>query len=322
MGLFDSWFGKSSAKGKQPDIKFGRYSDSYKSPKQYDAWQKALDQFDESNHFASYENFFYFLGDPKTENVQVQRLGDTHLSFELYQGSKKIKGYCDGKKFRVEAKVVRADYSHLGFMRRLLEKNFTLQYSRFSFDGNGDVSIVFDTYVLDGSPQKLYHAIKELALNADKMDDLLEAEFDMLHPIANEHIQLFTEQQKEIKYQYTKRCLKDAFNKLDYGKLDANIFPQAIGYILLDTIYKIDYLVRPEGYMMEVFEKINRDYFAQDTRSIAQKNNEFRKELEKVNQLDKEACFNEMYGTLSTFGVTQTVDHERLAGFIDEVIKE
>lgn len=322
MGLFDGWFGRTAKKEEQPNIKFGRYSDSYKSEEQYEAWQNSLDKFDDGDHFSAYADFFYYLGDPRDENVIYQRLGDTHFSFELYQGSKKITGYADGRKFRAEAKVVKADEIHVGFMRRLLEKNFTLKYSRFSLDENEDISIVFDTYLLDGSPQKLYYALNELATSADKMDDLLVNEFDMLHPIANEHVKEISEEEKEAKYLFIKKTLEQALEHINYGKLDANLYPKAIGYILLDTIYKLDYLIKPEGYMMETFERINRDYFMQDERSIVEKNRGFRKTLEKLQKRPKEAFFEEMYGTLSTFGVTQVIAHDRLKGFIDEVIKE
>ena len=74
--------------------------------------------------------------------------------------------------------------------------------------------------------------------------------------------------------------------------------------------------------MMETFERINRDYFKEDERSIVEKNKEFSKALEKLSKRPKAEFFEEMYGTTSTFGVTQVVDHERLAGFIDEIIKE
>jgi phage antirepressor YoqD-like protein len=321
MGLFDNWFGKSVGK-EQPNIRFGRYSDSYKTEKQYAAWQNSLDKFEEGDHFASYEDFFYYLSDLKEENVMSQRLGDTHFSFELYQGSKKITGYADGRKFRAEAKVAQSDETHIGFMRRLLEKNFTLKYSRFALDENDDISIVFDTYLLDGSPQKLYYALNELATHADKMDDLLVSEFEMLHPIANEHVKEISETEKEIKYNFIKNRLKDAVEQINYGKLDPKLYPQAIGYILLDTIYKLDYLIKPEGHMTETFERINRDYFKEDDRSIVEKNREFSKALEKLADRPKAEFFEEMYGTTSTFGVTQVVAHERLAGFIDEVIKE
>ncbi len=322
MGLFDSWFGRIDEKEKQPNIKFGRYSDSYKTDQQYTAWQDSLDKFDDGDHFEAYGDFFDYLGDPEKENVIYQKLGDTHLDFEFFQGSKKIKGYSDGRKFRAEAKVVKASQTNVGFMRRLLEKNFELKYSRFALDANNNVVIVFDTYLLDGSPQKLYYALNELATQSDKMDDLLIDEFNMLSPIETEHIKLIPDEEKEAKYNYITTTIKDVMDRVEHGKLDANIYPQAIGYMLLDLIYKLDYLVCPEGFMMELFERMNRDYFQEDGKSIIEKNNIFKKELINLVARPKQKFFAEMYGTLSTFGLTQVVNHEKFRGFVDEVIKE
>ncbi len=322
MGLFDSWFGRTIEKKNQPKIKFGRYSDSYKTDKQYQSWQDSLEKFDDGDHFDAYEDFLDYLGDPEEENLTYQRLGDTHFSFELFQGSKKIKGYSDGRKFRAEAKVVRAKENHVGFMRRLLEKNFELKYSRFGLNENGDVVIVFDTYLLDGSPQKLYYALNELATHSDKMDDLLIDEFEMLRPIDTEHIKEFTPEEKAVKYDFIMSNIKEVLSQVEHGKLDPNIYPQAIGYLLLDLIYKLDYLVCPEGYMMELFERINRDYFQENGKSIADKNATFCKQIKELGERSKTKFSAEMYGTLSTFGLTQVVNHEKFTGFIDEVIKE
>ncbi len=322
MGLFDSWLGRSTEKEQQPKIKFGRYSDSYKKDKQYDAWHQALEKFDEGDHFEAYSDFFDYLSDPEEENVNYQCLGDTHFSFEFYQGSKKIKGYSDGRKFRAEAKVVKVDQTNVGFMRRLIEKNFTLQYSRFSFDENNDVAIIFDTYLLDGSPHKLYFALQELALNADKLDDLLVNEFDMLHPIETEHIKDCDEHEKEVKYQFIQQNINRVLLNINNGSLNPKLYAQAIGYQLLSLIYKLDYLIKPEGFMMETFEIINRDYFIQDDRSVFEKNRDFIKRIQHLKDRSKEDSYKEMYSTLCTFGVTKVVDHDRLAGFIDEIIKE
>ena len=49
MGLFDNWFGKVTPKKPYPNIKFGRYSDSYKTEQQYKAWQNSLNKFDEEH---------------------------------------------------------------------------------------------------------------------------------------------------------------------------------------------------------------------------------------------------------------------------------
>lgn len=322
MGLFDNWFGNTGDKKTQPKIKFGRYSDSYKTEEQYEAWQRSLDKFEEGNYFDAYEDFFFYLGDAKEENVVYERTGATSFTFELYQGSQVIKGYVDDKKFRAETKVATAKSLHIGFMRRLLEKNFTLQYSGFALDTQNDIFVVFDTFIIDGSPQKLYHALNEMATNADKMDDLLITEFDVLNIAESNHITVIDESEKEIKYQYTQNTLQNAFKNIETGKLDANIYPQAIGYILLDAIYKIDYLIRPEGYMMESIERINREYFLNNQRSVVEKNKTFLLELEELQKRSKTDFFKELYSTKSTFGVTQVVNHERLSTFIEEVIKE
>ncbi len=322
MGLFDGWFGQAEDKVEQPNIKFGRYSDSYKKENQYAAWQESLEKFDDGHHFDAFEDFFDYLSDPEKENVTYQRLGDTHFNFEFFQGSKKIKGYSDGRKFRAEAKVVKATQPNVGFMRRLLEKNFELKYSRFGLDDNGDVVIVFDTYLLDGSPQKLYYALNELATQSDKLDDLLVDEFDMLEPIETDHIRNLPEAEKEIKYQFIIQSVRQVLDNIDHGKLDANIYPQAVGYQLLNLIYKLDYLISPEGFMMELFERLNRDYFQEDGKSVIEKNNAFKKELENLIQRPSSKFSLEMYDTLSTFGLTQVVNHEKFTGFIGEVLKE
>jgi hypothetical protein len=321
MGLFDRLFGRTIEKSR-PNVKFGRFSDAYKTDAQYEAWHRSLEKFDDGNHFDAYEDFFDYLAAPEGGNVAYQRLGDTHFNFELFQGSKAVKGYSDGRRFRAEAKVVRADHSNVGFMRRLIEKNFSLRYSRFALDQNGDVVIIFDTYLLDGSPHKLYHAMNELATTADKMDDLLVDEFSMLHPLGTDHTEELPQALKEAKYDFTIKTVKAVINDMEHGQPDATLYPQATGYQLLDLIYKLDYLVRPEGYMMETFERINRTYFKQDERSVFEKNLRFYKELETLIARPKEEFFKEIYTTTSTFGMTQVVDHARLSAFIDEVIKE
>jgi len=44
---------------------------------------------------------------------------------------------------------------------------------------DGHVVIIFDSTTIDGSPYKLYHALKEAANHADKKDDLIIYELFM-----------------------------------------------------------------------------------------------------------------------------------------------
>lgn len=50
MRFFDRLFGNVTEDVPQPNITFGRYSDSYKSKKQYAAWEESLDLFERQEY--------------------------------------------------------------------------------------------------------------------------------------------------------------------------------------------------------------------------------------------------------------------------------
>jgi len=172
MGLFSRLFRQEEDTKEIPDIQFGRFSDSYKKEFKYDAWDRAMVKFDNDHYLDSFELFFEYLKDDIQDNIQVERTQEK-LNFTLFQGSKKIMGWADETKFRAEAKIVVAEELHIGFMRRLMEDNFELKYSKFALDKDSVITLVFDTYASDASPYKLYAALKELATQADKKDDIL-----------------------------------------------------------------------------------------------------------------------------------------------------
>lgn len=316
MGLFDRIFGQQEKLEPQPDVRFGRYSDSYKLTSNYDAWDLALDKFEAENYLDSYRQFFVYLRDEKEDNVNYWEEEDG-IRFELFQGSKKITGFANAKKLKAEAKVAQTESLNVGFMRRLIEQNFSLKYSRFALDKDKNISIVFDTYTLDGSPYKLYYALKELATNADKQDDLLLDEFAMLQPVETSHLIDLPEAEKNVKYVYIQREITEVFDEVNKGKLNVDQYPGGIAYLLLNLIYKLDYLIKPEGYMMEALERIHRIYFAKDNKSTSQKNQILCKDLKKLADRPQEDFFKEMYRVKSTFGITTPVNHDRVVSFID-----
>ena len=316
MGFFDRLFGSSTEKEPQPDIKFGRYSDSYKESDNYDAWDVALEKFDEGAYLESYREFFRYLRDEKEKNVKF-REENGGISFELYQGSKKIIGFADSKKVKAEAKIAMAKSLNVGFMRRLMEKNFSLKYSRFALDKEDNITIVFDTYTLDGSPYKLYYALKEVATNADKQDDLLLDEFRMLQPVDTSHLEELPGPEKEVKYRYVMDKIEEVLLEIEGGKLHSDQYPGGIAYLLLDLIYKLDYLVKPEGYTMETLERMHRLYFSQDGKSTIQKNQMLVREFGKLRDRPRDDFFKEMYRVTATFGITTPVNHDRVVSFID-----
>ena len=316
MRILDRLFGKGEAEKPDPPIKFGRYTDSYKRPEQQQAWEKALQSFEQGEYMESYRAFFHYLRDEKEDNVKFRETPDG-IEFELVQGSKKVVGIADLNHVKAEAKVARTQSMNIGFLRRLIDQNYDLKYSRFALDPENNISVIFDTYSLDGSPYKIYYGLKEMATNADKQDDLLIDEFAVLKSIETGHLIDLPEEEKATKYQYIQEEIKKVFASLDSGKPDPQQYPGALAYQLLYLCYKLDFLTQPEGHMMEMLERIHRLYFSKDDRNTIQKAHLLRKEFQKLLDRPKEDFFKEMYLVPSTFGITSPVNHDKVVTFID-----
>jgi len=314
--IFNRFFKPAKSPEGQPNIKFGRYSDSYKGTVQYAAWDKALAAFEREKYLDCYRAFFKYLRDEAEDNVKFWE-ADHGIHFELLQGSKKVTGFADRKRFKAEAKVVKVERLDLELMKRLSAANFDLKYSRYALDNDEDITILFDTYTLDGSPYKLYYALKELAINADKQDDLLVEEFEYLHPAAIDHCQPLTDLEKEVKYAFIQERIKTVLKEVNHGALDEKEYPGAMAYLMLNLAYKMDYLTKPEGFMMESLERIHRLYFSNNEEGTNVKNAILKTEFDTLQQRTKADYFREMYEVPATFGITSTVNHDKIASFID-----
>ncbi len=316
MNLFGRLFG-TTAPPPQPAIRFGRFTDSNRSPEREAAFDMALRDFNKENYLSAYVSFFNYLFDEAEQNVRVrEEKGELH--FEFFQGSKRITGFANDRKLRASAKIAKANTLQSSFMRRLLEANFELKYSRFSLSPDDEITIVFDTYTADGSPYKLYAALKELATRADKHDDILLEEFEALEIIDLNMRRELPQWEKDTKFEFIQQEIKAVFEEIDLGKLDTNKYSVAVTYLLLHLCYKLDYLTKPEGHMMEVLECIHRTAFEEDGKNAAQKNLALRKEFQKLLDRPREKFFQEMYEVSATFGITPPIDHQNVAILIDQ----
>lgn len=316
MGIFGRIFGATADVTKDPDIQFGRFSDSYKEEEKYDAWDQALKAYENDDYLVSFKLFLDFLTNDQLSNVDYSEI-DGEIDFHFYQGSKMIIGKANSRHVKAEAKIAKMEGEHIGFMRRLMELNFGLKYTRYALDGEGHITLVFDTYMLDGSPYKLYYALKELAVNADKQDDILLNEFSMLKTVNTGHTTITEDSIKKIKYEYLTSSIESTLSTIDSLKLDVQSYPGAVSYLILSCIYRLDFLVKPEGTTLESFEKIHKQFFQKDNLSPEIKNMAIRKEFEKISTIGAEDFYEELYGVKSTFGITAPTPHQRIANFIE-----
>ncbi|MEZ4985852.1 MAG: hypothetical protein R2795_12600 [Saprospiraceae bacterium] len=317
MSFFERWFSNKDAITQQPTVRFGRYSDSYKPTSCYDAWDKALAFYEKEEYLQAIKQLLVFLRDEEEDNVHWQDEG-SFINFELYQGSKRVIGWATLHGVRVEARVARISTPRPELLRRLVEHNYSLKFSRYAIDPDHHVTVVFDSKAIDASPYKLYYAIRELATQADKQDDLLLEEFQQIEAVDSSHLAALPEQERQIKHQYIHDQIRTALEEVYKGPLNGEEYPGGIACLLLSVVYKIDYLTKPEGFTMETLERIHRRFFSKEKAlSPVQQNRMMVEELENLLARSGNDYSREMYQVKATFGITAPVTHDRIVSMID-----
>lgn len=296
--VFDKLFGWVKKKEEDPPIPFGRYSDNNKSVRQVEKWTEADALFKQNDYRGCIDAFFDYLCDDEQRNVEMEQ-NNGITSFRLYQGSKLIRGEINNERIKAEAQLVKMAVPNVPVMRRLLEMNFNLYYSRYSLDGD-KVYMRFDSEVSSATPNKLYYGLKELATKSDKQDDLLLAEFSSLQPIDTEHIIEIPAAEKEIKLAYLKSWISSTLEYID--TLDAEKFSGGISYLLLALVFRIDYLITPEGKVLSQLEKIASTYYGKDDKT-GQRNPSMISGFKKILEKEKEEIFSQLFRSKYTFSI-------------------
>jgi hypothetical protein len=310
--MFEKLFGWGKKQAAEapvlPAINFGRYSDNNKSPQKIAQWTNADNLFKEKKYAESLDAFFDYLKDDAVANVSTTR-NDGVLKFELSQGSKIVRGTCDATHLQAEVTLARMPQPSVAVMRRLLEQNFALYYSRYALD-NGRLCMRFDSDVETANPNKLYYALKELATKADKQDDLLVKDFATLEPLDTDHLQEIPDAEKEVKYQFWQKWIKET---LDYtASLDAEKISGGIAYLLLALVYRLDYLISPEGALLSELEKIPAAYFAKDEKPATEKNALMTEAFKKLLEKPKAEVTGSLFRSKSTFALMQPQQHKAI----------
>ncbi|MBP7184604.1 MAG: hypothetical protein KBA06_03770 [Saprospiraceae bacterium] len=284
--------------------KFGRFSDSYKHSDQYLSWTKSLEAFEKKLYIDSFQFLVHYMNNQKANSIVIQEQSESLIKFYILHGSKKIEVTIQDDYFEAYVKIVKASQLNIGYLRRLVEQNFDLHYCRYALDCDNIILLKFESPFVDASPYKIYFALKEMATKADKDDDLLLAEFEMLEEIESGHKVYNTLEEKESKYNYLMSTISQLKTVFDDEDGVVNYYPAAASMYLLSKVYTLDYLLKPEGNLMHTFEVINSTYFLNDTKNIVQKNNEIKKELLGLTTIPKEEYFLQFYNIPFTFGIT------------------
>ena len=297
--VFDKLFGWVRKKDEDPPIPLGRYSDNNKSVEKVQRWSDADELFKEKEYMKSLEAFFDYLCDDEQQNVTVSR-DNGSLAFTLFQGSKIVRGKIENERVIAETAIARMAEPSIPVMRRLLEMDFHLYYSRYALKDN-TILMLFDSDVSSATPNKLYYGLKELATKADKQDDLLISEFSFLEAVDTGHIVQLSEEEKTIKFNFLQKWIKET---LDYiATLDTEKFSGGISYLLLSLVFRIDYLISPEGKILSELEKIASSYYSKDDKSSPERNPVMIEGLKKILAKPSEELCSQFFRSKYTFAI-------------------
>lgn len=314
--MLDKLFGwgkkKEEPKKQQPAIRFGRYSDNNKTPEKTQSWADADNLFKEKKYQESIITFFNYLRDDTLQNVTAVRKEEV-VEFEFIQGSKVVRGRCDANALHAEVTLARMPQSSVPVMRRLLEQNFNLYYSRYALQ-NDQLCMRFDTGIESANPNKLYYSFKELASRADKQDDLLLQDFSSLQTVDTLHIETIPDEEKEVKYTYMQQWIKESLEMVE--SLDAEKLSSGIAHLLLNLAYRIDYLIVPEGKLLFDLEDIVAKYFAKDEKPVPEKNKAMVAAFKTFQQKTKEEVFPYLFRSKHTFAITVPQTQKTIADTI------
>lgn len=314
MGLKDWMFG--SKKNIPNELTFGRYSDLYKDDNKQLSWEKALKSSEEKDHLSVYRHFMDYISDDQLHNVVDVNAQDKQISFSFFQGSKKVKVVVDNEYISAEVKIANCIQPNIEVFRELLEENNTLNYSKFCLDNDGYLVMLFESPHSDANPFKLYDGLKELATIADHKDDGLIERYPEFEPVNTDHIRPISSYLLRAKFEYFNIEISTLNQLIDEYKLTNTAQLGSLAFLVNAFVYKIDYLLVPEGRMMQILDRLVQ-LTSTDSAILYQNIEETLRLLKLLQQKKEPDLRHEFYHSIHTFGVTGTIDHAFVSNFIE-----
>lgn len=291
---------------------FGRYTDFYKTETQKQHLAQAKTLFEEKKYTESHLHFFEYLKDPNQNNVTWELDENNNLNFEIIQGSKKIIGNVSKQYTICESPIATFEKPEAAPFRTLMDLNNRLLYSHFCINNN-TIYLKANLYFDDTPPKKLYTALKELAIYADKHDDLLINKFNSLTLVNNAPITQISTKQKETQLDFLIQTIEQTLEQITKWDLhkDTNLHI----YNILNCAHKLDYFLTPEGTLTEDLERINNLVFEEKNTKKIQQAIQI---LKSIKDKPTKELTKLLYKSTATFGILPVVQTAELLKFIQQ----
>ncbi|MBN2891744.1 MAG: hypothetical protein JXL97_07745 [Bacteroidales bacterium] len=318
FNFFNQIFIKKQGDG--PYIQFGKYSDRNKTVEQLQYWKNSFILFNEKKYFIALENFFKYVKDPEIENLSYE-LKDEKIHFKFFQGSKQVFGVADSKKIYAYSEIVKFDNLTDDFLKFVLESNHNLKFSKFSIDSKSNVlKLELNLITNFSNPITLYSALREIGIKADEYDDKLIFKFPGLESINIGHIKPLSDYDIKIKIQYLRNWVEESLKIIE--KYDSVKFVGARSFIILALIYRIYFLLSPEGELLQEINRMHDIFYADNNKTDFERNVLIIRKLELLLTWSDERIQNSLYFVYSTFPVAPPVEPEVIIKFAQSEINK
>jgi hypothetical protein len=298
------------------NVSLGRYSNYHQSDRQNLAWEKAIELHASKAFLESFKNLLEFLkqeGDQ--DNVIFQELKD-HITFTLYQGSVKLTGKYEPHTLQVQAKLAVAIELPEKMMLRLLNKNYEFEYVKYALNEKNEILLVLNAGLADAQPHVILRGLKELATQADKLDDLLSSDFEKVNIIETTHVIEKHKTVRKANISFLKNQVDKLYKDLEEQKEIYEYLEFTRIYRIFNLVYAMDFLLTPQGQIMETLEIMHRELHNPDGQ-LEEKIDFFERELKSLSQIEEKQLEKELYEVFYTFNLTPKIDVQTLREIID-----
>jgi len=301
MGIFSRIFNSDkSGKTDSTIIKFGRFAENFETEEQEELREQADDQYKSGEFKEAYVTFFEYMQQFGGPAVQCEYNQETdELTFSLIQGTKTITGMINGSEVYAQAVVARIMSPNVALMRYLLSECSELAYSKFGIvDGN--VIICQRCPIRDMSPDAFKDMLSEVSLTANSAAEFIAREFPGAAQIENSNVVEIPSAEANHKVEYMRAWIKETFELVE-----STTNEKIRSIIILRLIFKVMYLISPEGALLDKFNAILEIYgeYKPDEDNGTEINYRMLAELEDVIAMSDKEIKQWLYMTYAVFPV-------------------
>ncbi len=297
---------------------FGRGINAKLSEDEEELFNKSYEAFEHKEILKAYEYFFKslenFTNDTANNNI-ITTMKEDKLHFTIFQGCAKITGYITQENLYAEAIITKKSSASVALKRHILDRNYQLTYAYYFSDSEFiKLKLYHDNITM--TPQKIFFPLREIALNADFDKEYIKSEFEGLRLEEISHLKKLDVDELQIKYDFMQKNILEVEKKIETLPSNDNAGMQA--FLLLNTLYMIDYLLVPKYNFYQKTSKKVQEYFSEEYSTIEAKNKELRIYINKLQAMNFEEFSSNFYNATYTFNQIDKTPKEDMDSFINE----